>query len=234
MSGPKKPQGAAYKRSWKNYLLNSRYQLRFTGFLVMICALLMITMGWWADDIGDKLNTVSGGKIEGKWPSVMSEASSATKVGIINLQGASFSDDVAADDAARNREIGALKRQQSQLEWGMVGAVVLLCGGLFVFGILMTHKVAGPLYKVGLYLDKMKAGKFDKVYNLRKGDQLMSFFDHFKEAHTALRKVQESDVQHLKELIAAAEKNEAAKSPQLAALVAELRAVVARKEAGLV
>ena len=64
----------------------------------------------------------------------------------------------------------------------------------------MTHKVAGPLFKIGLYLDKVKAGKYDTVYNLRKGDQLMEFFDHFREAHTALRKVQERDVAQLKEL----------------------------------
>ena len=32
-----------YKRSWKNLLLNKRYQLRFTLFMVGVSALLMST-----------------------------------------------------------------------------------------------------------------------------------------------------------------------------------------------
>ena len=52
--------------------------------------------------------------------------------------------------------------------------------GLAVYGIKMTHKVAGPLFKVSLYLAKMRDGRFDKVYNLRKGDQLVDFYEHFK------------------------------------------------------
>ena len=35
--------------------------------------------------------------------------------------------------------------------------------GLAVYGIKMTHKVAGPLFKVSLYLAKMRDGRFDKV-----------------------------------------------------------------------
>src|SRR5262245_33073132 len=39
-----KPQ---YKRSWKNLLLNKRYQLRFTLFMVGVSAVLMSGLGVW-------------------------------------------------------------------------------------------------------------------------------------------------------------------------------------------
>lgn len=219
----KRPANAGYKRSWKNYLLNARYQLRFTGVLVAVCVLLLAAMGWWIDDIGDL--------VDKRWPSVMSEAESATKVGETTIKGATLDfTDPARDEALRAEKIAALRDRQAHLEWVLIGAVVLLSGGLFVFGILMTHKVAGPLYKIGLYLDKVKNGKFDKVYNLRKGDQLVEFFEHFKQAHESLRQMQERDVAQLKEVIAAAEKHETlGKSP----LLEELRAVLESKEASL-
>jgi hypothetical protein len=221
-----RPQAATYKRSWKNYLLNSRYQLRFTLFMVAFAAVLMYMLGWGVRNPRSH---------EHMWPTVMGEAESATKVGVITIQGATFSfEDAAKDDQIKAEKIAVLKAQESRLEWIMVGTVVLLCMGLFVVGIKMTHKVAGPLHKVGLYLDKVKAGKYDTVYNLRKGDQLIEFFEHFKEAHAALRKTQEKDVQALRDLIAAAEKSDAGKSAQLGAALDELRSLLAKKEAGLV
>jgi hypothetical protein len=222
-----RPQAATYKRSWKNYLLNSKYQLRFTLFMVAFAAVLMYMLGWGVRNPRTHQHM---------WPTVMGEAESATKVGVITIQGNVLNfEDPAKDERVKQEKIRALKGKESELEWVLVGTVLLLCGGLFVFGIKMTHKVAGPLHKVGLYLDKVKAGKYDTVYNLRKGDQLIEFFEHFKEAHAALRKTQERDVQALRDLIAAAEKHDAAgKSASLGAALDELRKLLATKEAGLV
>jgi hypothetical protein len=223
-----RPTEATYKRSWKNYLLNTRYQLRFTLFMVAIAGLLMYMLAWGVRDPRSI-------EEEHFWPTVMSEAESATKVGVITIQGATLDySDAAKDDHLKREKIAALKAQEMQLEVILVALVLVLCSGLFMFGILMTHKVAGPLHKIGLYLDKVRDGKYTTVYNLRKGDQLMEFFDHFKEAHATLRRTQEKDVQALRDLIAAAEKGDAARSPQLAAALDELRALLASKEAGLV
>jgi hypothetical protein len=210
-----RPQAATYKRSWKNYLLNTKYQLRFTLFMVAIAAVLMYMLAW---------GIRSPSTHEHLWPTVMSEAESATKVGVNTIQGLGFDDP---------RQIADLRAQETQLEWILIATVVVLCLGLFVFGIKMTHKVAGPLHKIGHHLDTVRAGKYEAIYNLRKGDQLVDFFEHFKEAHNALRKVQEKDVQTLREVIAAAEKSEL-KSAELSAALAELRQLLATKEAGLV
>jgi hypothetical protein len=41
------------------------------------------------------------------------------------------------------------------------------------------------------------------VYNLRKGDQLVDFFEHFRAAHDALRRRTQEDIELLDKAIAA-------------------------------
>jgi len=95
-----------------------------------------------------------------------------------------------------------------------------------VYGIKMTHRVAGPLFKVSLYLTKMREGRFDKVYNLRKGDQLVEFYDHFKLAHGGVVAMQQDDIDRIAAVIAAAEAAGTGEHPA----VAGLREMLARKE----
>jgi hypothetical protein len=89
--------------------------------------------------------------------------------------------------------------------------------------------VAGPLFKVGLYLGKMKNGRFDKVYNLRKGDQLVDFYEHFKHGHAGIVQMQKDDIARIKVVIAAAEQSGLGEHADVVAL----RDMVARKEKAL-
>lgn len=117
----------------------------------------------------------------------------------------------------------------------LIGVGVLLMIGLTLFGIKMTHKVAGPLHKVSLYLAKMRDGKYDTVYNLRKGDQLVDFYEHFKGGHAGVKKMQQEDLERLSEILDAADEHKLAdKSPELAAAIEELKQIAKRKEEGLV
>jgi hypothetical protein len=113
----------------------------------------------------------------------------------------------------------------------LIGVGVMLILGLTFSGIKMTHRLAGPLYKVQLYFDKMREGRFDEVHDLRKGDQLVEFYEQFKAAHGGLRLMQELDIEHLRAVIEVAEANNlAARSPELAATLDEMRETLARKE----
>jgi hypothetical protein len=119
-----------------------------------------------------------------------------------------------------------LERGRLRILWAMILTGIVLVLGLAVYGIKMTHRVAGPLFKVSLYLSKMRDGRYDKVYNLRKGDQLVDFYDHFKVAHGGVVTMQRDDIARITEVIAAAEAAGAGQHPA----VAELRALLARKE----
>jgi hypothetical protein len=119
-----------------------------------------------------------------------------------------------------------LERGRLRILWAMIVIGVFLVLGLAVYGIKMTHRVAGPLFKVSLYLSKMREGRFDKVYNLRKGDQLVEFYDQFKLAHGGIVAMQQSDIDRIAAVIAAAEAAGVGED----AAVAELREMLARKE----
>ena len=122
--------------------------------------------------------------------------------------------------------IDALERGRMRILWVLIGTGLLLMVGLAVYGIKMTHKVAGPLFKVSLYLAKMRDGRFDKVWNLRKGDQLVDFYEHFKTAHAGVVQMEKDDIERIKAVIAAAEAAGAGDH----ATIGELRTMLARKE----
>ena len=123
-------------------------------------------------------------------------------------------------------KIDDLERGRALILWVLIATGLLLVLGLAVYGIKMTHKVAGPLFKVSLYLAKMKDGRFDKVWNLRKGDQLVEFYEHFKTAHAGVVQMQKDDIEKIKQVIAAAEAAGAGGH----ATVAQLREMLERKE----
>jgi hypothetical protein len=122
-----------------------------------------------------------------------------------------------------------LERGRLRILWVLIATGLVLIMGLAVYGIKMTHKVAGPLFKVSLYFAKMRDGRLDKVWNLRKGDQLVEFYDHFRAAHAGVVKAEREDIDHIKAVIAAAETAGAGDHES----VKELRTLLERKEKAL-
>ena len=143
-----------------------------------------------------------------------------------------FADRIVSHHACEMRQAGsidALERGRLRILWVLVGTGLLLMAGLAVYGLKMTHKVAGPLFKVSLYFAKMRDGRLDKVYNLRKGDQLVDFYEHFKHAHAGVVQMERDDIERIKAAIAAAEAAGLGDHTS----IAELRTLLARKEKSL-
>jgi len=290
------PKNRGYKRSWKNYLLDAKYQLRFTLFLVGVAAVLFAGLGFWVSNVARDATLTAINNVlsyecqepETRRAPVLIEETSLDVPGEVDgedtgegpqgegeVEGEGDSsdegagderersrpsvtiDDVGVDDGARElgaaveapgydadamaryhlcklrrrSTIDALRDGERTITVAMVLAGIALCAFLVLYGIKMTHGVAGPLFKVGTYLDKMKQGRFDEVYNLRKGDQLVSFYEHFKEAHAGLARVSEQDREVLARVVAAADESGLAdKGPEVKQAIEELRAVVKRKE----
>ena len=272
-----------YKRSWKNLLLNKRYQLRFTLFMVGLSAVLMALLGVWVMTVADRATTVAINNVLGEEvckdpsaqasavapdepapeeapaaapePPPVAEGDSGRAKPVVTIEESDMDMDRGApkaDPAPVAEDIGALRtkfeeckehqaeqiavleRRERLIFWVLIAVGSMLVIGLLFYGIKMTHRVAGPLHKVSLYMAKLHDGKYDTVYNLRKGDHLVDFYAHFKSAHAGMKKWQEEDVARLKAIIAAAEESKLeGRSPELAAALAELRALLAKKEASL-
>ena len=66
-------------------------------------------------------------------------------------------------------------------------ALVLLIPMTLALGIVLTHKIAGPLYRFETFLTAVMAGEHPEPCRLRKGDELMDFCDLLNEVTEPLR-----------------------------------------------
>jgi hypothetical protein len=82
----------------------------------------------------------------------------------------------------------------------LIITVIAMAVVLSVWGLIVTHRISGPLYLVARYLDVLADGQYPDVRPLRKRDELQEFFAAFEEAVNALRN---RDAEALRELEAA-------------------------------
>jgi hypothetical protein len=188
------PPPQKHQRHLRNYLLNRSLQLRFTVIIVAISTVLTGGLGW----------------------VVLSKAHEASRV--VQVRAMDPTDEVA------QQLVTQFARNDRIITGVLIAFSLVLILVLSAFGIVLTHKVAGPLYKVTLYLDKMRDNKLPQVYNLRKGDELVEFFGHFKNAHDAIRMRTMDDIALLEKAMAAVPPGP---------LADELRTAKARKEESL-
>jgi len=106
---------------------------------------------------------------------------------------------------------------------GTLGTAVAL--GLF--GLLFTHRVAGPVHVMSLYVAALAAGRYPRLRPLRKGDELKRFFERFSEAFDRIRQ-READEAHALESALAAFRD-VATTPETREALDTLSALYTRK-----
>jgi len=151
---------AEHRRHLRNYILDKGLQLRYVGAVALLSAALCGVLGWliWQQQV---------------------EASNAV------LSSVAASDYLPPEVRA---EVSA-RLHSSDLEFVLVMAGV--CLGLItvlsLFLVVLTHNVAGPLYKIGQYLDEIHAGRLPVMHDLRRWDEFKRFFEKFRRMIEALR-----------------------------------------------
>ena len=121
----------------------------------------------------------------------------------------------------------AITQQSRTLIYLMVGLTVLMAAALAMFGLLVTHRVAGPVYVLSHYVGVLSRGRYPMMRKLRRGDELQAFFDQFTQVVDSLRdrEAQEADV-----LEDAVERlSPLATGDEVRELVAQLRQMAQRK-----
>ena len=61
----------------------------------------------------------------------------------------------------------------------LILGVAAIALALLVWGVLMTHRVAGPLFIITRYVNTLADGVYPSIRPLRKGDELHDFFEAF-------------------------------------------------------
>ena len=65
--------------------------------------------------------------------------------------------------------------------WGIIGFGVVLILSISAVGILITHKVVGPLYKISSLFARVRDNRLGPApAGLRKGDELHEFYTTFR------------------------------------------------------
>lgn len=87
-----------------------------------------------------------------------------------------------------------LTERQRAVGTALVVVLALLVVGVGLGGIVVTHRVAGPIYKMKRQLRDLGNGNFQIPYPLRKGDELVDFFEAFRTMVKQLRERQEQEI----------------------------------------
>lgn len=124
-----------------------------------------------------------------------------------------------------------VERTDRELIGALVGITALMALALGVLGVVITHRVAGPVLVLGRYLKAFAAGRYPRVRALRRGDELQRLFGVFAAGVEALRAREKAHADMLEE--AAAQVRAAlARAPELAGTAEVLAAAArARREA---
>ncbi len=135
-----------------------------------------------------------------------------------------------ADPTVAGELQGQFAASDKWVLWGIIGFGIVLVISISAVGILITHKVAGPLFKIAAFFGRVRENRLGAVpTNLRKGDELQDFYTSFRDMHQALREKVEEDVRLLGDAVTALESG----GPVGQKALEDLRQLRRRKEESL-
>ena len=198
-----------HQRSVRNYLLDRNFQLKYAGLLAGMALVLSVALGilvWETSSevIAQGQKTVERGQL------LVVQSRRVSQVVAMNIAkeykddpelAKTFGEEAAKDELKLTEEQGRLERdaaflarQQKQLLVGLIAILAILVVAVGMFGIVFTHKVAGPIFKMKRLLRQVGEGKLVVRERLRKGDELQHFFEVFEAMVGELRKHQEVEI----------------------------------------
>jgi len=104
-------------------------------------------------------------------------------------------------------DVARLEKNIKQLRIGFIvllGALVLAIG---LAGIIFTHKIAGPIFKMKRLFRQVGEGKLVLREKLHKGDELQQFFEAFEKMVEALRQKQKVEIEEIDAVLATLDKD---------------------------
>jgi methyl-accepting chemotaxis protein len=91
----------------------------------------------------------------------------------------------------------------SKTDW-LVGAALVFVSflaGLFSLGILMLHRIAGPVHVISSYMSELAQGRHPVIRPLRSKDELVDFYNTFKQMAERLRQHELEEVVEIREAL---------------------------------
>jgi hypothetical protein len=221
MTSAERPtETGSYKRSFRNYLLDSRFQLRYAGYLVGVAVIICGVMGAVLYSTTRSMFEESERVVE-QAQKVSEESRKVSEVSRMNIKDlagdspellAEFNREAGEHDASiaaqqkaiLDQQAGLIHRQQVVI-WSLGGGLALMVALIGLLGIYFTHKVAGPIHKMKRLLADVGQGNLRVQARLRKGDELQDFFDAFTHMVSSLRDIEKRQLEDVLRALAAVE-----------------------------
>lgn len=198
-------QPQRYKRSIKNYLIDSRFQLKYTGMIIVVALAI-------AGFLGIFLWKTSSAMVR-ESDKVMQESkkvSDVVKMGMAKEYAdspdllKSFNEESGASDKSIAAQQASLVREQQNMIYSLIGGLGLMVVLIGLLGIYFTHKVVGPIHMMKNLLRQVGNGKLNFNRKPRKGDELQDFYEEFVIMVNKLKERQRNEVEQLEIALAVA------------------------------
>jgi methyl-accepting chemotaxis protein len=159
-------------RKLRNYLLEPKFQLKYTSMVVAVTVVVAAVLGYQA-------YRYSTGQTE--------------MLNIERMQ--SKGADVDAQFIASMEEYARAADRKVLL--AVLGGIAALALALGVTGVVVTHRLVGPAYRLKQMLRDVSAGRMQVAGKLRKHDELQDVFEAFAQMVDNLRATRERDIEEL-------------------------------------
>lgn len=185
---------AKHSHKRRSYFINKRFQLKYTLIvLITLISVMLITaagmyIGLWAS-IAEYLNESR----------VTQDLETAKRIsGYENVR--YKKGDWRLDKTSREAELlsreqrNALEEALDAVNESLIPKMTMLIFFLFLAGIFVSHKIAGPMYRFEHSAESVKNGDLTVNFNVRKGDAMKKTASTLEDMLDALR----SDIERLK------------------------------------
>ncbi|RME20406.1 MAG: hypothetical protein D6806_16395 [Deltaproteobacteria bacterium] len=117
---------------------------------------------------------------------------------------------------------GEVAKFDARMLYFLGGFVVVMAVFLFAWGIVITHRVAGPVYIISRYLGQLRDGEMPQMRPLRRGDELKGFFAAFTEMVSSMKQRAAEEAGLLEQAARLLEKSEDQQAAELAGKLKKL------------
>lgn len=184
------------QRKLRNYLLDRRFQLKYTGMVLLVTVSVASGLGFMAYRFSQRQTEALTAQIAAQ-------------------------PDLDAQTASDLEEFA--KQEDRAIRNAIIAGVLFLTLVLGLTGIVVTHRVVGPTYRMKRLFAHVGEGRFELSTGIRKGDELQELYHSFAEMVESLRDQRSEEIEQLEETLI---KMEAAGVQS--AYITELRAVLER------
>ena len=162
------------QRKLRNYLIDRRFQLKYTGMVLLVTVSVAGSLGF----------------VAYRFSQGQTEALTAHMAAQPDL------DPETATDLERFAE-----QEDRKIRNAIIVGVLLLTLALGMTGIIVTHRVVGPAYRMQRLIEHVGTGRLQVTTGIRKGDELQELYTSFAEMVESLRGQRTEEIEQLQKTL---------------------------------